>query len=128
MIMKKQTSLTVALLIALGALAACSAGRDRRSANESAHIIDESVQSQSLKEAEITVTSLNFIGEEKAKELAVARAGIALEAVDFKKVELDEEDGVWKYEVEFVHNNIEYDAEVNAANGEILLWKTQTRE
>ena len=68
-------------------------------------------------------TSL-FIGEDKAKEVALEKAGISSEAVLFEKVKLDKDDGVWIYEVEFRHERTEYEAEIKAEDGTVLSWDT----
>ncbi len=62
----------------------------------------------------------NVIGEEKAKEMALSRAGVTADGVTFEKVKLDLDDGVWRYEVEFRKGNTEYDVEVKADDGAIL--------
>ena len=115
--MKKQTALTMALLIALGGLAACSAKKERQSENETALQITQSEFDEFSENVPPTAKTVTFIGEEKAKELAAARAGVAVATIDFKKIELDEDDGIWKYETEFSHNGTAYEAEVNAENG-----------
>jgi uncharacterized membrane protein YkoI len=68
-----------------------------------------------------------FIGEEKAKELALKRAEIAAEGVKFDRVELDYDDGIWQYEVDFTHGNTEYDVDINAETGEILSFETENK-
>ena len=126
--MKKQTALTMALLIALAGLAACSAKRERQSENEIIEKYNETELDEFAENSQSTVKSVTFIGEEKAKELAAARAGVAVATIDFKKIELDEDDGVWKYETNFSHNGTLYQAEINAENGEIIEWKIDEEE
>lgn len=60
------------------------------------------------------------ITEVKAKEIAVAHAGLSGKTVKFDKVELDTDDGLTVYEIEFYHDGMEYNYEINAANGTIL--------
>ncbi|MDO4744323.1 MAG: PepSY domain-containing protein [Clostridia bacterium] len=64
-----------------------------------------------------------FIGEEKAKEIALKKANVTTESVIFDKVELDHDDGVWRYEVDFKKDTTEYDAKINAIDGSILKWE-----
>lgn len=123
MIMKKQTAITVALLIALGGLAACSASRDIKSENESTVRVNDVAVGENTENSTQSVSSVTFIGEEKTKELIANHVGIAVASINFNKIELDEDDNVWKYEAEFTHNGITYDAEINAANGEIIKWE-----
>ena len=126
--MKKQTALTIALLIALGGLAACSAKRERLSENEKIEQFNETELDEFTEDTQSTVKSITFIGEEKVKEIAAYRAGVAVATIDFKKLELDEDDEVWKYEINFVHNENFYEAEINAENGEIIEWEESVLE
>ena len=60
------------------------------------------------------------IGYAKAKSIALNHAGVSEnEAYDID-IELDDEDGILVYEVEFKSGNMEYDYEINAATGAIL--------
>ena len=63
-----------------------------------------------------------FIGEDKAKEIALGKAELKAEDVSFVKVELDRDDGIWQYEVEFKKGKTEYDADIKAEDGAILKW------
>lgn len=65
-------------------------------------------------------SSSAVITSDKAKELALAHAGINESDVDFITVELDEDDGVKVYEVDFLVGNVEYDYELRASDGAIL--------
>ncbi len=69
------------------------------------------------------VNASNFIGEERAKEIALERAGITEDGVVFDRVELELDDGVWKYEVEFRQGTTEYDTNIKADDGTIILWE-----
>lgn len=66
-----------------------------------------------------------FIGEEKAKEIALKKANVTTESVIFDRVELERDDGVWKYEVDFKKDTTEYDAEINATDGSVLKWEVE---
>ena len=65
-----------------------------------------------------------FIGEEKAKQIAIEKAGIPSDAANFVRVELDRDNGIWKYEVELRQGRTQYDADIKADNGEILSFET----
>ncbi len=66
-----------------------------------------------------------FIGEEKAKDIALKKANVTTESVIFDRIELEKDDGVWKYEVDFKKDTTEYDAEINATDGSILKWEVE---
>ncbi len=65
-----------------------------------------------------------FIGEERAKEIALEKAGITDDGVVFEKVELDRDNGVWKYEVDFRKDRTEYDADIKADDGMVISFET----
>jgi hypothetical protein len=58
------------------------------------------------------------ISVERAKQIAVSHAGVS--GASFTKVELDTDDGIAVYEIEFKVRNTEYDYEINAASGAII--------
>ena len=60
------------------------------------------------------------IAEDAAKGIALAQAGFKAEDVTFKKVELDRDDGRLVYEIEFVNGGMEYEFDIDAANGKIV--------
>ena len=61
-----------------------------------------------------------LISEEKAKEIALDNAKLTMDQVTFKKVEMDFDDGIKKYDIEFYYNNKEYSYEIDANTGSIL--------
>lgn len=73
-------------------------------------------------------TPPSYIGEERAREIAYAHAGVAASAVGHCAVELDHHDGHGThhgaercaYEIDFKCGGYEYDYEVDALTGEIL--------
>ncbi len=67
-----------------------------------------------------TSTSSNLISEAKAKEIAFNHAGVSSSSVTVEKVELDRDDGVWEYEIEFRVGHTEYDYEINASTGSVI--------
>lgn len=63
------------------------------------------------------------ISVEEAKQIALLHAGLTSNQVTFKRTELDFDDGIQKYEVEFYYNNREYSYEVDANTGDILAYE-----
>ncbi len=59
-----------------------------------------------------------YIGTDRAKEIALSHAKV--ENATFNSVELEDEDGVMVYELDFIANGIEYEYEINALTGEII--------
>ena len=60
------------------------------------------------------------IDHAKAKSIALNHAGVSENEAYDMDIELDNEDGILVYEVEFKSGNMEYDYEINAATGAIL--------
>lgn len=62
-----------------------------------------------------------YIGEEKAKDIALDHAGLMATQVHFIKSKLDYDNGRWEYKVEFYADAYqEYDYEIDAVTGAIL--------
>lgn len=72
------------------------------------------------KEQELKPAFAELIDEEKAKEKALEDAGIQDENVRFVRVELDNDDIVWHYDIEFIIGNTEYDYDIKADDGRVL--------
>lgn len=62
----------------------------------------------------------------KAKEIALNHAGISAASATFVKVELDKDDGVQIYEVEFCVGATEYDYEIDALTGSVIHYEMET--
>lgn len=67
-----------------------------------------------------TTNESQFIGGEKAKEIAFASAGVTSASVTNLEVELDCDDGILIYEVEFNAGRNEYEYDINAKDGNIV--------
>lgn len=63
------------------------------------------------------------ISVERAKEIALSHAGLASNQVTFQRIELDFDDGIQKYEIEFYYNYREYSYEIDANTGNILSYE-----
>ena len=61
----------------------------------------------------------DYIGEEKAKKIALEHAGLKASDVTFIKAHLDRDDGRAVYDFEFYSGNVEYDYEIDAVSGDI---------
>ncbi|MBQ9960656.1 MAG: PepSY domain-containing protein [Firmicutes bacterium] len=74
---------------------------------------------QTTKPAQNSGTS-NYIGTDKAKSIALQKAGVASSDATFTKAKLDKDDGVYVYEIEFISGAYEYEVEINATSGKVL--------
>lgn len=60
------------------------------------------------------------IGIEQAKEAALAHAGMEAASVTFTKEKLDHDDGIARYEIEFVTDTTKYEYEINASDAAVM--------
>ena len=70
-------------------------------------------------------TSSGDIGHAKAKSIALNHAGVSESKAYDMEIELDEEDGMLVYEVEFKSGGMEYSYEINTATGAIVKQETE---
>ena len=86
----------------------------------SIHELNLLLQSNQVEQVSITgnASESGYIGKEKAQQIALTDANVS--NPEMTKVEMDYDDGVMVYEVEFYKNNVEYDYEINATTGAIV--------
>ena len=70
-------------------------------------------------------TASGDIGHAKAKSIALNHAGVSESKAYDMEIELDEEDGMLVYEVEFKSGGMEYSYEIDAATGAIVKRETE---
>lgn len=62
----------------------------------------------------------SLIGEEAAKTAAFTHAGVSAQEAGYIRWELDRDDGVQVYEIEFTAGGVEYGYEIDAVSGAVL--------
>ena len=67
-----------------------------------------------------STSTSDYIGVERAKEIALADAGVKASDAVFLRANLDWDDGRMEYEVEFYSGYTEYDYDIDARTGAIL--------
>ena len=92
-------------------------------ANSTQNNTQSSTQNNSVNKAQSNTNNTAGISGDKAKEIALKHAGLTSSQVSFKRTELDHDDGIQKYEVEFYYNNKEYSYEIDANTGNILSYE-----
>ena len=78
--------------------------------------IDEDAREKGI--AAPTQAAASGISADRAKQIALSHAGVS--GASFTKVELDTDDGIRVYEIEFKVGNVEYDYDIDASSGAIL--------
>ncbi len=75
-----------------------------------------------------TVVEKEYIGKEEALNIACSHAKVGEEDAFRVRVDLEREDGIMVYEVDFEDNDNEYDYEINADTGEILKAESERKD
>ena len=127
MLLNKTKALALISGLALsGLVSACSNNQTAQSTvvADSSAVESTGIQSSETVAATVAVTAPlpaagEDIGVEKAKEIALEKAGVKPEDTLFINAHLDRDDGRVEYDVEFVSGNTEYEVSVDAVTGAI---------
>ena len=112
--MKRKLLTMSALALVCGVSVACSS-------NTSANVNTNSAQENTSSQNNINNNNTNAkITSDKAKEIALNHANLSENQVTFIKSNIDYDDGMKAYDVEFYHNNQEYDYKIDANSGAIV--------
>lgn len=82
-------------------------------------ILDKDVERE-RNPVKATSDANDYISADKAKTIAYNHAGVKAANVKYAKAELDRDDMVVHYEVEFVAGKYEYEYEINAETGKVI--------
>ena len=83
----------------------------------------ERVNTFLINNSQNNLNSTANISIEQAKEIALNHANLTSNQVIFSRTELDYDNGIQKYEVEFYYNNREYSYEIDANTRNILSYE-----
>lgn len=67
-----------------------------------------------------TTKAAEYITKDKAKSIALNRAGVSASEIKGYEIEFDRDDGRATYEIEFRVGNYEYSVEINASTGAVI--------
>jgi len=85
-------------------------------------VADDKKADKSQGKKAVSADAIETIGEEKAKKIALDKAGLNENEVDFIKIKFEKDDGIYIYEVEFKKGFTEYNADIKADDGKIIEW------
>lgn len=90
------------------------------SINELNLIFDNSIAKIETVKTTGTASEKSYVGVSSAKSIALKHASLTSSKVSVIEADLDSENGIMVYEVEFYYNGYEYDYEINALTGEVV--------
>ena len=121
--MKKIFALAFAVILALS-LVACGEKTTKMKDDIKNDIKNEVSNIESAADGLVgnkgTVSSTAKITADEAKAAAFKHAGVNESDVVGLDVDLDRDDGVLKYEVDFYSGGVEYDYDINAETGDVI--------
>ena len=110
----KKKSLIITVMLALMIMVGCSTCTFAATQNA---VNNQAAQTVTVQ----NVTKANAKDDcAKAKEIALKDAGLKMNEVKFIKAHKDLDDGVLKYEIEFIHGEQKFDYDILASDGRIL--------
>ena len=119
--MKKLSLAAIIVTVSISLVACTNSGT---ASNGNQNNTESGTQNSNESNAENnTVNNTGEISLDKAKEIALSHAGLASNQVTFQRTELDFDDGIQKYEIEFYYNYREYSYEIDANTGNILSYE-----
>ena len=75
-----------------------------------------------------TLSANDYISSEKAKSIAFEHSSVTAADVKFSKAELDSDDLIVHYDVDFVAGKFEYEYEINAKSGKIIAFSKEIND
>ncbi len=85
-------------------------------------ILEKDIEREPVSEQVSQAPDKEVISEDRAKEIAIAHAKVDSANVKYFKAELDHDDLIVHYEIEFIEGKYEYEYEINAESGKIIAY------
>lgn len=67
------------------------------------------------------------ISPDEAKAIALERAGLSGDQVNYIDISFEYDDGLAVYQIDFISDSTEYEIEINATNGTVIEYDTESR-
>lgn len=68
-----------------------------------------------------------YISLDKAKEIALNKANLTAEQITYTKESFEYDDGMEVYQIDFISDGMEYEVEINAADGTIIGYEAESQ-
>ena len=88
-------------------------------------ILSKDRDAENITKSDMTASTDGLISATKARNKALKHAGFKKSQVTGLYTELDFDDGIYVYEVEFYNGRMEYSYEINATSGEIISYESE---
>lgn len=88
-------------------------------------ILEKDIEREPVRETVSKDSESAYISKDEAKSIAFAHAKVDSANVKYSKAELDKDDLIVHYEIEFVAGNYEYEYEINAETGKIIAFNKE---
>ena len=131
--MKKKLLTLLVVVLVLSLLAACgapAAPTANTPAPQSAPTEPVPATAATAEAADTAVPTpaakASALSQQEAEAIALEHAGLTADQVSFLHSEYEIDDGVSQYDVEFYHENLEYNYEIHALTGQILEFEKDT--
>lgn len=85
-------------------------------------ILEKDIEKEPVRENATKASEKEIISKNEAKAIAIAHAKVDAGKVKALKIELDRDDVIAHYEVEFIEGRYEYEYEINAESGKIIAY------
>lgn len=127
----KKVALILSVLMILTMLVGCAETRVPETEHDSSNQVTASQDAVSSKTAETsesthrTVPVDKLISESDAEDIALKKAGVKSADISRLEIDLDYDDDQkrWEYEVDFYVGKVEYEVDIHAETGEVVLFK-----
>lgn len=116
----RMVALATGLVVIIGAGAIVVKGAEQKREQKAYEVQKRMYETQAKN------VNVNLITEDEAVQIALSTAGLKKEEVRGLKVKLDREDdwgvnnAMYVYEVEFTHEHLDYEFEINAESKEVI--------
>ena len=70
-------------------------------------------------------SGVSLIGEDRAWQIALERAGLSMSDIREKEIELDTDNGAYCYELDFKAGKYEYEVKINAVTGAVMRFERE---